>query len=91
MTEYDVQISGDKESLAFAASDLIAQIIESTLKTKSRVKINYQNFRKGEIKKAKIDNSKAISLIKFSASQSFEEGLKKTWEWFNSYKKNFFK
>ena len=59
--------------------------------TKSRVKINYQNFRKGEIKKAKIDNSKAISLIKFSASQSFEEGLKKTWEWFNSYKKNFFK
>ena len=59
--------------------------------TKSRVKINYQNFRKGEIKKAKIDNSKAISLIKFSASQSFEEGLKKTWEWFNSCKKNFFK
>ena len=39
MTEYDLQVSEDKESLAFAASDLIAQIIESTLQIKSRVKI----------------------------------------------------
>ena len=55
--------------------------------TKKKVKINYQNFRKGEIKKAKIDNSRAISLIKFTTSQSFEEGLKNTWNWFNSYKR----
>ena len=39
MTEYNVQVSEDKNSLAFAASDLISQIIESTLKNKSRAKI----------------------------------------------------
>ena len=39
MTEYDVQVSEDKDSLAFAASDLIAQIIESCLRNKSRAKI----------------------------------------------------
>ena len=39
MTDYDIQVSEDNHSLAFAASDLIAQIIESTLKKKSRVKI----------------------------------------------------
>ena len=39
MTEYNVQVSEDQNSLAFAASDLIAQIIESTLKNKSRAKI----------------------------------------------------
>ena len=39
MTDYDIQVSEDNNSLAFAASDLIAQIIESTLKKKSRVKI----------------------------------------------------
>lgn len=59
--------------------------------TKSRIKIKYQNFRKGEIKKAKIDNSRAVSLIKFRTSQSFAGGLKSTWEWFNSYKKKFIK
>ncbi len=39
MTKYEIQVSEDKNSLANAASDLIAQIIESTLKIKSRVKI----------------------------------------------------
>jgi len=39
MTKYDVQVSEDKNSLAFAASDLIAQTIELTLKNKSRAKI----------------------------------------------------
>ena len=39
MTKYEIQVSEDKNSLAQAASDLIAQIIESTLKNKSRVKI----------------------------------------------------
>ena len=39
MTKYEIQVSEDKSSLAYVASDLIAQIIESTLKTKSRVKI----------------------------------------------------
>ena len=39
MTVYDIKVSEDKNSLSFAASDLIAQIIESTLKNKSRVKI----------------------------------------------------
>jgi len=39
MTKYEIQVSEDKNSLAQSASDLIAQIIQSTLKTKSRVKI----------------------------------------------------
>ena len=39
MTKYKVQIFEDKNLLAVAASDLIAQIIESTLKIKSRAKI----------------------------------------------------
>ncbi|MBW3041774.1 6-phosphogluconolactonase [Prochlorococcus marinus] len=39
MTKYVIQVSEDKNSLAFAASDLIAQIIESTLRNKSRAKI----------------------------------------------------
>ena len=39
MTKYEIQVSEDKSSLAHAASDLIAQIIESTLKTKNRAKI----------------------------------------------------
>ena len=39
MTEYEIQVSEDKSSLALAASDLIAQIIETTLKNKSRAKI----------------------------------------------------
>ncbi len=39
MTKYDIQVSEDKSSLAFAASDLISQIIDSTLKNKSRVKV----------------------------------------------------
>ena len=39
MTEYEVQVSENKNSLAQAASDLIAQIIQSTMKNKSRVKV----------------------------------------------------
>ena len=39
MIKYEIQVSEDKNSLAKAASNLIAQIIESTLKNKSRAKI----------------------------------------------------
>ena len=39
MTKYEIQVSEDKNSLAQAASDLIAQIIESTLKIKRNAKI----------------------------------------------------
>ncbi len=39
MTKYEIQVSEDKSSLALSASDLITQIIESTLKNKSRAKI----------------------------------------------------
>jgi len=39
MTKYEIQVSEEKSSLSLAASDLIAQIIESTLKNKSRAKI----------------------------------------------------
>ena len=39
MTKYEIQVSKDKSSLALAASDLITQIIESTLKSKTRTKI----------------------------------------------------
>ena len=39
MTKYQIKVSEDKNSLAFAASNLIAQIIESTLRNKSRAKI----------------------------------------------------
>ena len=39
MTKYEIQVSEDKSSLALAASDLITQIIESTLKNKTRAKI----------------------------------------------------
>ena len=40
MTKYDVQVFEDKNSLALAASDLIAQIIQTTLQNKSRAKIS---------------------------------------------------
>ena len=46
MTKYDIQVSEDKSSLAFSASDLIARIIESTLKDKSRVKGSKRNYPK---------------------------------------------
>ncbi len=39
MTKYEIKVSEDKSSLAQAASDLIAQIIESTLKNKMKAKI----------------------------------------------------
>jgi len=39
MTKYEIRVSEDKNSLAHSASDLIAQIVESTLKIKNRVKI----------------------------------------------------
>ena len=39
MTKYEIQVSEDKSSLAQDASDLIAKIIESTLKIKSRAKV----------------------------------------------------
>ena len=39
MTNYNIQVSKDKTSLAYFASDLIAQIIESTLQNKRRVKV----------------------------------------------------
>ena len=39
MTKYEIRASEDKNSLAKAASDLVAQIIESTLQIKSRAKI----------------------------------------------------
>ncbi len=39
MTKYEVQVLEDKHYLANVASDLIAQIIESTLRIKSRAKI----------------------------------------------------
>tara|TARA_Y100000590_G_scaffold166989_1_gene191218 strand:+ start:16056 stop:16976 length:921 start_codon:yes stop_codon:yes gene_type:complete len=54
--------------------------------TKLKIKIKYTKFRKGEIKNAKMNNSKAISLIKFYNHYTFREGLKNTWHWFNSYK-----
>ena len=40
MTRYDIQVSEDKHALALAASEMIAQIIESTLKNKSRAKVS---------------------------------------------------
>ena len=39
MTSYEIQVSEDKSSLALAASDLIAQIVESTLNIKSKARI----------------------------------------------------
>ena len=39
MTKYEINVSEDKNSLAYAASDLIAQIIKAILKNKSRAKI----------------------------------------------------
>ncbi len=39
MAKYNIRVLEDKNSLSFAASDLIAQIIELTLRTKSRAKI----------------------------------------------------
>tara|TARA_Y100001968_G_scaffold35786_1_gene27441 strand:- start:563 stop:1279 length:717 start_codon:yes stop_codon:yes gene_type:complete len=39
MTKYKIQVFDDKKTLAVAASNFIAQIIESTLKNKSRAKI----------------------------------------------------
>ena len=39
MTKYEIQVSEDKNSLAEAASDLISQIIHSSLKNKSKVKV----------------------------------------------------
>ena len=39
MTKYEIQVSEDKSALALAASDLIAQVIDSTLKNKTRAKI----------------------------------------------------
>ena len=39
MTKYEIQVSEDKSALSIAASDLIAQVIESTLKNKTRAKI----------------------------------------------------
>ena len=41
MTKYEIQVSEDKNSLAQAASDLIAQIVESTLKIKNKAKIAF--------------------------------------------------
>ncbi len=40
MTKYEIQVSEDKYALAQAASDLIAKIVESTLKNKSKAKIS---------------------------------------------------
>ena len=39
MTKYVIHVSEDKKSLAYDASELISQIIETTLKNKSRAKI----------------------------------------------------
>ena len=39
MTKYEIHISEDKRSLALSASDFIVQIIQSTLKNKTRAKI----------------------------------------------------
>ena len=39
MTKYEIQVSEDKSALALAASDLIAKVIDSTLKNKTRAKI----------------------------------------------------
>ena len=39
VTKYEIQVSEDFNSLAHAASDLISQIIEDTLRKKSRAKI----------------------------------------------------
>ena len=39
MIKYEIKVSDDKNSLAHAASDLIAHIIESTLKIKRKAKI----------------------------------------------------
>ena len=39
MAKYEIQVSEDKNSLAIAASDFITQVIESTLKNKTRAKI----------------------------------------------------
>ena len=39
MIKYEIKVSDDKNSLSHAASDLIAHIIESTLKIKSKAKI----------------------------------------------------
>ena len=68
----------------------LKQLIKKIKKiTKYTLKIKHAKFRKGEIKKAKQDISKAASLIKFKANDNFEDGLKKTWEWFASYSKKF--
>ncbi len=66
----------------------LKQLIKKAKKiTKYKLKIKNSKFRKGEIRKAQQDISKVASLIKFKANYNFEEGLKKTWEWFVLYNK----
>ena len=53
MAKYKIQVSEDKNSLAKAASDLLAQIIESTLKNKTRAKIYDSVFHYKLVSKSK--------------------------------------
>jgi len=70
----------------------IATIIHNEVKEnkENKLKIKYQNFRKGDIKHSLADISKAKNLLNYNPTHEIKDGIRQTVKWFinNEFKKS---
>ncbi|GGD03128.1 NAD-dependent epimerase/dehydratase family protein [Pontibacillus salipaludis] len=65
----------------------IETLVESLKELFPELKVNYAPFRKGDVQQTWADLTKAKQLIGYEPKHTFEEGLRKTVQWFMSYEK----
>ena len=61
----------------------IKQLIETMERVIGKsINVRYDAFRQGEVKKTWCDIEKARNVLGFNPGTTLEEGLRKTWQWF---------
>lgn len=65
----------------------LIKLIKKTIGENDNLKINYEDFREGEIRNTWCDITKAKKLINYQPKITLDVGLSRTWKWFlNFYK-----
>ncbi len=77
------QIATFKENTVNRIAELVKELVERD--TDRKVEIRFENERKGEVIRSYSDISKARKLIHYQPKYDLEEGMEKTWKWFQAH------
>jgi len=77
------QIATFKENTVNRIAELVKMLVERD--TDLSVEVIYEEERKGEVIRSYSDISKAMKMIGYHPQYDLEEGMEKTWAWFQSH------